>query len=399
MLWGFKGKREGAENSDSVTERKSKELMRFSASAALGCGFLFWAWLTSVQAGDSKPTWEAEWNATVEAAKKEGQVAIYHTRGPFEKVFAEFSKLYPSIKIVSVTGRGGELMSRIMAERRAGRYLTDMYLGSSGSPLDVLYPAKFLEPIQPILVLPEVRDPSKWFQRQHHFADPDGKYILVFEGVVRSDMAYNTKLVDPKEFTSYWDLIRPKWKGKIAAMDPKLPGFPSGLLQFAYHHPDLGSKFLRQLFGEMDVTLSRDGRQLVDWLAVGKFAIALATSASDVEAAMRQGLPLGRFEPRTFKEGVYMRATQGSLSIMSQLPHPNATKLLANWLLSREGQTHYQKHFLRIDPVFSLREDVPVDPAVEPYRPKPGDKFMPVYRPEFRELDAAFKVIDEALKR
>jgi ABC-type Fe3+ transport system substrate-binding protein len=94
-----------------------------------------------------------------------------------------------------------------------------------------------------------------------------------------------------------------------------------------------------------------------------------------------------------------MRATQGSLSIMSQLPHPNATKLLANWLLSREGQTHYQKHFLRIDPVFSLREDVPVDPAVEPYRPKPGDKFMPVYRPEFRELDAAFKVIDEALKR
>jgi hypothetical protein len=54
---------------------------------------------------------------------------------------------------------------------------------------------------------------------------------------------------------------------------------------------------------------------------------------------------------------------------------------------------------LRIDPVFSLREDVPPDPTVEPYKPKPGDKFMSVYRSEFRELQEAFKVIDEALKR
>jgi iron(III) transport system substrate-binding protein len=369
--------------------------MKFSHAAGVVCGFLFWAWLGSVHAAESN----AEWNATVEAAKKEGQVTIYHTRGPFEKVFGEFSKHYPAIKIVSVTGRGGELISRIMAERRAGKYVADIYLGSSGTPLDVLYPGKVLEPILPLLVFPEVRDPSNWFQKQHHYADPEGKYILVFEGVVRSDMAYNTKLVDPKEFSSYWDLTKPKWKGKIAAMDPKLPGFPSGLLQFTYYHPELGAKFLRQLFGEMDITLSRDGRQLVDWLAVGKFAVALAPSASDVQSGMRQGLPLARFEPRAFKEGIYMRATQGSLSVLSQLPHPEATKLLVNWLLSREGQTHYQKYFMRIDPVFSLREDVPVDPAVEPYRPKAGDKFMPVYRPEYRELDAAFKVVDEALKR
>jgi ABC-type uncharacterized transport system YnjBCD substrate-binding protein len=149
----------------------------------------------------------------------------------------------------------------------------------------------------------------------------------------------------------------------------------------------------------MEITLSREGRQLVDWLAVGKFAIALGPSASEVQSAMKQSLPLARFEPRAFWEGIYMRATQGSLSVISQLPHPRATRVLVNWLLSREGQSHYQKHFLRIDPVFSLREDVPPDSSVEPYRPKPGDKFMAVYRSEFRELDGAFKVIDEALKR
>jgi ABC-type Fe3+ transport system substrate-binding protein len=378
---------------------KGKEFVKCSGSAATSCALLILVWLTAVHGGESKPSWGKVWEQTIEAAKKERQVTIYHTRGPFDNVFADFNKRYPGIKIESVVGRGGDLISRIMAERRAEKYLTDIYLGSSGTPMDVLYPAKFLEPVESILILPEVRDPSKWFRKQHHFADPEGKYVFVFEGVVRSDMAYNSTLVDPKEFSSYWDLLKPRWKGKIAAMDPKLPGFPSGLLQFAFYHPDLGANFLGQLFGDMDITLSREGRQLVDWLSVGKFAIAIAPSASEVQAGMKQGLPLNRFEPRAFKEGIYMRATQGSLSILNRLPHPHATKVFVNWLLSREGQTQYQKHFLRIDPVFSLREDVPPDPAVEPYRPKPRDKFMAIYRPEFRDLDGAYKLIDDVLKR
>ena len=373
--------------------------MRFSRGAALSCGSLLFATLTLAHAGEPRQPLPTEWDETVEAAKREGQVTIYHTRGPFDKLLAEFSKRYPGIHVVSVTGRGGDLISRIMAEKRAGKYLADMYLGSSGTPLEVLYPAKLLEPPQAFMSLPEVRDQANWFRGQHHYADPEGKFIFVFEGVVRSDMAYNTTLVDAKEFSSYWDLLKPRWKGKIVSMDPKLAGFPSGLLQFAYYHPELGAKFLRQLCGEMDVTLSRDGRQIVDWLAVGRFAIALAPSASDVQAAMGQGLPLARFEPRAFKEGIYMRATQGSLSILGRLPHPRATKVFVNWLLSREGQTHFQNHFLRIDPVFSLRNDVPPDPTVEPYKPKPGERFMPVYRSEFRDVQGALKLIEDAMKR
>jgi iron(III) transport system substrate-binding protein len=373
--------------------------MKISTRLAAICAIFFCVWSTAAPGAEPDPAWKTEWDQTIEAAKREGQLTVYHTRGPFEKVFADFNKRYPGIEFTSVAGRGGALISRIMAERRADKYLADMYLGSTGTPLDILYPAKVLEPIPPLLVLPEIKDQSRWFQKQHHYGDPEGKYIFVFEGVVRSDMAYNTDLVDPTEFSSYWDLVKPKWKGKIAAMDPKLAGFPTGLLQFSYYHPDLGTKFLRQLFGEMDITLSRDSRQLVDWLVVGKFAIALAPSASEVEAAMKQQLPVARFEPRAFKEGIYMRATQGSLSVLTHYPHPNATKLFINWLLSKEGQTRYQKHFLRVDPMFSLREDVAPDPKVEPYKPKPGDKFMAVYHPEFRELDGAHKVIDEALKR
>ena len=383
----------------SIMERKEQSAMKFFASAVLGCLLLFYTALGSAYAAESKPAWAADWERTVEAAKKEGQVTVYHTRGPFEGLFAEFSKRYPGVRVVTVTGRGGDLITRIMAERRGEKYLADLYIGSTGTPLDILYPANLLEPMQPILILPEVRDPSRWLHKQHHYGDPEGKYIFVFEGVVRSDMAFNTTLADAKEFTSYWDLLKPKWKKKIVAMDPNLAGFPTGLLQFAYYHPELGGKFLSRLFGDMEIALSRDGRQIVDWLAVGKFAIALAAPANEVFSAIKQGLPLARFEPHAFKEGVYMRPTQGSLSVLTRNPHPNATKLFVNWLLSVEGQTLYQKHFLRGDPVFSLREDVPPDPTVEPYKPKAGDKFISVYRPEFRDLDGAKKVVDEALKR
>jgi iron(III) transport system substrate-binding protein len=370
--------------------------MKYFVNPAFVCLLFFYSAVDPVPAAEFK---SAEWEQTVEAAKKEGQVTVYHTRGPFEGLFTDFSKRYSGVKVVAVSGRGGDLITRIMAERRGDKYLTDVYIGSTGTPLDVLYPANLLEPIQPLLILPEVKDPSRWLHKQYHYGDPDGKYIFVFEGVVRSDMAFNTTLVDVKEITSYWDLVNPKWRRRIVAMHPNLAGFPTGLLQFAYYHPELGSKFLRRLFGEMEITLARDGRQIVDWIAVGKYAIAIAAPANEVFSAMKQGLPLGRFEPRAFKEGVYMRPTQGSLSVLTRNSHPNATKVFINWLLSVEGQTLYQKHFMRGDPVFSLRQDVPPDPSIESYKPKAGDKFISVYRPEFRDLDNAKKVIEEALKK
>jgi hypothetical protein len=34
------------------------------------------------------------------------------------------------------------------------------------------------------------------------------------------------------------------------------------------------------------------------------------------------------------------------------MAHPNATKVFVNCLLSREGQSQLQNHFMRIDPIF-----------------------------------------------
>jgi len=46
-------------------------------------------------------------------------------------------------------------------------------------------------------------------------------------------------------------------------------------MRFFYHNPELGPSFIRRLFSEMKITLTRNNRQGLDWLGVGKFQLSL----------------------------------------------------------------------------------------------------------------------------
>ena len=350
----------------------------------------------SIRAADIAAKRGSEWETLVKAAGSDGQVTVYATSG-FESVFESFQKRYPAIKLNPVVGRGNQLAQKVLAERRAGKYLADVYLGGIGTPYSMFYRGGLLEPIEPLLTLAENLDRSKWFQGKFHYADDDGKYIFVFEMALRSDVVYNTQLVRADEINSYWSFLEPKWKGKIAAIDPHETGVAtSSSLSFFYYHPELGPEFLRKLFGQMDLTFSRDPRQLLDWLAVGKFALAFF--ATDADIAVKQGLPIGRFLPTAFKEGVYGRPQRGTVAIFQRAPHPNAALVFINWLLSRDGQNVFQKAFAE-DFSLSAREDVSKDHLPSAYRLSKDSKFFPAYRPEYIDTKAAIKVIDEVLKK
>lgn len=115
-------------------------------------------------------------------------------------------------------------------------------------------------PIQPLLILPEVKDESVWWGKKLSFADSEHQFAVILLGSVgRSRIAYNTKLVDPKAIQSWWDIVNPRWKGKIAVFDPRATGGGSeSIFVFFYHTPDLGPKLISRLFSEMHVRLTRD---------------------------------------------------------------------------------------------------------------------------------------------
>jgi iron(III) transport system substrate-binding protein len=350
-----------------------------------------------VFAAEPTVAWQADWDKTVKAAEEERELVIYMTQA-FEPVFREsFEKKFPKIKVTAVTGRGPELSQRIMSERRGGKYMADLYISGNITPLTVFYRAKILEPVRPLLLLPEVVDTSGWFDGKHHYDDPDNRYIFVFEGTPRSgEITFNTKLVNLTEIKSYWDLLNPKWKGKIASVDPLVAGPISAAQIFFYKHPQLGPEYVRRLYAETNMTIVRSNEQLLDWLSAGKYAFGIG--ARQVDTAMTQGLPLNQFLPGSLKEGSSVTAYNGTVSFFNRAPHPNAAKVAVNWLLSREGQTAWldanQKSGGLND---SLREDISKEKVSEQARRVKGAKYLWLNAEWIEELDAIRDIIKKTL--
>jgi iron(III) transport system substrate-binding protein len=345
---------------------------------------------------------KADWEKTLQAAKKEGQLVIYGS-DDYERLYAEFHKKYPEIKITGVFGRGADVAKRIMAERRAEKFLGDVYLNGMTTGYNVLFRAKAVEPIAPVLVLPEVIDSSKWWQGKHQYVDPENKYLFIFNGETRIVVAYNKNLVKADEVRSYWDILQPKWKGKIVALDP-MSGGSGDALRFFYHSKLLGPEFLRKLLTELDVTMSADSRQMGDWMAAGKFAFTIFSPISrmDLDVGKEQGLPVDWFQPEHLKEGAYITAGSGGVALMNRAPHPNAAKVAINWLLSREGQITYQRLFAQgEDGPDSMRIDIPKDKVPKRNRRPQGDesKFPLMDRADLMDMEPIRKFVRELMEQ
>ncbi len=348
-------------------------------------------------AAESKPAWQIVWDNTVQAAKKEGEVTIYSTFGTSLKL-EPFQRKYPEIKYVNFNyPTGGQIVTqKVMSERRAGKYLVDVIISGANTNYQGFHSAKLLEPLRPALILPEVVDPSKWWRGQHWYVDPEGEYVFVYFGNVARLASYNTNLVKPGEFKSYWDFLNPKWKGKIVARDVRRPGSGGDAMRFFYHNPELGPNFLRRLFGEAEITFSADNAQGINWLALGKFSLGLFFG--DVDVAKAQGLPIDELDPHPFKEGAPLGVGSGTISIMNRAPHPNAARLFVNWYLSREGQLSTQKDASRGGTgTDSMRIDIPKDEVPPNYRRREKGNYLFVARPELSDTRPINKVVNEAL--
>jgi len=350
---------------------------------------------SSVNAAADEAKSGNDWWRVVEAAKKEGQLTVYISG--YEAVLPFFEKEFPEIKLTAVTARGNQLGQRLLSERRAEKYLADVVSSGANPSYQVFYPAKALAPIKAALILPEVVDQTKWYLNKHQYSDPESQYVFNYVGsATYGAVNYNSKLVDIKEFKSYWDLLNSKWKGKIEARDIREAGPGAGNTRFFYYHSDLGPPFIRKLFGEMDATLFRDFRQGPDWLATGKFSICFFC---DVDVLKQQGLPVDTFGPRVFKEGGGLVQQFGTLSFVDRAPHPNAAKVFINWLLSRRGQIALQRSQANAEsPADSLRIDIPKDDVPFQSRRLDGVRYLDTGRPEWIEMKPILDVVNEALK-
>ena len=344
-------------------------------------------------AAETKPPWQMEWEKTLKAAETEGEVSVYVVDYPKFTV-ERFQKAYPKIKLSLVDGPSGpDLSSKLMAERRAGKYQADLFIAGQGAHVSVLYPAKALAPMA-AFILPEVKDESKWFKGKLRFIDPESNRSFVFQGHRGLYISYNTNRAKAEDIRSWWDLTQSKWKGQIVGYDPSIAGTARNALWFMYKNPSLGPEFMNKLLGETEITFSRTHRQVVDWLA-GKAALCIA--CGDAENAKHQGLPVD-IVTHSLKEGDYVAGGQGVVSLITPTPHPNAARIFLNWFLSREGQTLFQEFSVKSGQLNanSRRMDIPKDVIRPEYRLKEDSTYWengPNVDQETAEATKLFKEI------
>jgi iron(III) transport system substrate-binding protein len=338
--------------------------------------------------------WKQDWEKTVAAAEKEGEVTIYgQSRAGVGKAILAFKDAYPKIKLNLVGGSGSDLAKKIMAEKRAGKHLVDLSIGGGGTMVLVYHKAGHLQPIPPMLMLPEVVDQTKWWSKKHLYSDPEGQHVFMAQGDGGSGIAaINTNFIKAGEIQSWWDLLASKYKGKIVMTDPDSAG-NIGSWRFLYYSPDLGAKFIRRLLTEAQVTFASNEHQMMDWVGSGKYQMHALAKLENTANARKQGLPV--MQVFSEKEGDTISTGSGHVAVFKNAPHPNATKVYLNWFLSRDGQLIWQKLTGRN----SFRTDIPKDMIEfkEEQVPKEGGKYLLSSLPQYEDVAPLRKLVDEVL--
>jgi iron(III) transport system substrate-binding protein len=291
---------------------------------------------TSAQTG--KPGAPAEWEKIIEAAKKEGTVVVSTPpSAELRKGMEEaFTKRY-GIVLEAVPGRGAATIRRIADEAKAGIRYFDLHFGGTESTVRGLLPEDVLAPVEPSFILPEVKDPKNWWGG-HIWIDNAKRMIYSFAAYQTQTLSYNSDLAKPEEIRTFDDYLNPKWQGKIGFSDPRVPG--SGASIWSFLMQVKGEEYLKKLVAQK-MFIGRDLRLLAESLVKGRVSHTLGIGYTEFAPFLKAGLPI-----RTLpipKEGLYATAGYGSLVIMKNGPHPNATKVFINWLLGKEGQEIFTK--------------------------------------------------------
>ena len=332
-----------------------------------------WSTATPSTQAVALQAWETQWNQWVEGAKKEGTLVFATTQGDLRVPYAEAMEQKYGLQMEVIVGKGGTLSPKITAERRAGIYSYDIYVGNTTTMSTSLKPPGYFDPLDPVLILPESIDPKAWLGGKVPFFDSKDHQIVETLTSVVQFLAVNTDLVKPGEIESYKDLLNPKWKGKIIMEDPTAAGQSAKGIRLL-GDKIMGWDYLRDLAKQEPVAL-RDERMEFDWLIFGKAAMLIAPGPTTAVDMIKLGAPIKLLNG---KEGIWT-TNSGAAAIFNRAPNSNAAKVFVNWFMSRDGQLVSSK--TRALP--TMRLDVNQDFIERMWLPDPKVSYLSTSSEEF----------------
>ena len=315
--------------------------------------------------------------ALVEAANKEGEVVWYTTLIVGQAVrplVAAFEAAYPRVKVRFVPGPPVETATRLLNEARSGGVRADLFDG--GSTFFPLDGAGLVDTFRP-------EGAANW---PDTFRDKDGRWVAT--NLYLLTPAVNTELVKPADIPkTFEDLLDPRWTGKMAWPDTPSASGPPGFIGnvLLSMGQERGMDYLRRLAKQRIANVPAVQRMVLDQCIAGQYPLVLSIYNNHAQISIEQGAPVKwlPMEP--------MILTFGTTGLLKNAPHPNAGKLLIEFLVSPDGQR-----------VFRDAGYLPANPAVPAKTPElvpgPGGPKVQVISPAlFAEHEAEWLGIEKQL--
>lgn len=256
----------------------------------------------------------------IRAAKKEGTVVLYHSmsRRVLKEVVKGFEKKYGFKVNWTRKGTGG-IIRMVEAERMAGVLKCDIL--STGDP------TVFVRWKKEGTLMKYVTPNTPKFVKG--LAIPEGWYTPSRTTFV--SMGYSTKRVTKDEAPKSWkDVLDPKWKGRIAVVDPRKSG-PSrwwlGVMVTKF-----GWGYFEKLAKNKPLLLKQSSTAAVALIS-GEVDVLVIGNEHDLLRRQTEGEPVGVIYPT---EGLVFKTSP--VGICANAPHPNAAKLWIDWESGPEAQ-------------------------------------------------------------
>jgi iron(III) transport system substrate-binding protein len=284
------------------------------------------------------------------AAKREGRVVLY-TSAPVQiaqKLLERFERAY-GIKGELFRSGGSAVLSRFQQERAGGHIAADILAVSDPAASAGLARQGVFVAFKPegFETVPEaLRDAQGYFIAQR---------VSVLAHYGRSELVADM----PKS----WDaLLEPRYRGKLVLTDPSFTSLQLGVVAMLSRLK--GWDYYEKLKAN-DLLLVPGNEQALNMVKTGERPIAAGADSQYAREAQAAGHKIAIAFPA---DGTF--AIPASTSIVTGSPHPNAAKLFAQFMLTRETQSLFPENG-----IYAARTDV----APPPGSPGLGDiKLIPM---------------------
>ncbi len=261
----------------------------------------------------------------VEKAKKEGALTLYWSLAGevADKIVAEYNKVYPFIKINRVQIASFQMIARYYQEVLARRPTADMI-----SITDLLPYLQFYK--EGNLLQYDCPDWNNLVDLPKNFVRR-GYWAPIRLGPIAPMV--NTNIVDPNSVKSYDDILQDRFKGKIGAGDVEQSdnAYP---FYYALRKATNSTHYWKRL-GEMKAQVFVSSEKGSEACVAGEWPVIFDLWIyRGYQYGVLKGAPVKSIIP---KEGAVV--VPGISAIMKQASHPNAAKLMQDFLFTKEIQT------------------------------------------------------------